>query len=86
MTQLEELELAVKENRQPMCVACNQPLDAVSQYEPSYHYWTWDAESKGFVKDHDYGDCDRPYHPACGIGDWDLIDGGSMSDKLGLTY
>lgn len=86
MTQLEEFQKALQEKRQPICVNCNKPLDKITQYLMEWVDWTWDEQSKRYVKGEGSGDAESPIHEGCGESNWDLIDGSSDASKLGLTY
>ena len=84
--QLAELEVAVREQRQPICVYCEQPLDCIGQVQPTTFYWVWDEETKQYYKDEELGDSDKPYCTNCDAADWDLIESGEATKALGLEY
>jgi hypothetical protein len=87
-SQLEELEEAAAEQRQPICVWCKQPLQRIEQTFYEYVVFEWDDNQKKYVKliAQPSGDCDKPYHVSCGATDWDFIESGDATAKLGLTY
>lgn len=78
-TQKEEMALAAKEGRQPLCVYCGHPLDKVSETQYEYITWAWNAEKGGYFQD-TVGDSDKPYHQCskcpdgCGVHDPDFAD------------
>lgn len=75
----DEMERALKENRQPMCVYCNKPLDRICQTQHDYITWEWRVELKKYVKLEPDGDSDAPYHMDCTSRDWGYVDGNLVS-------
>lgn len=77
-TQKEEMALAAKQGRQPVCVYCGHPLDKVLETQYEYITWAWNADN-GYYKDA-VGDSDKPYHncskcpDGCGMHDSDFAD------------
>lgn len=84
-TQTEEFKAAAAEKRQPLCVDCGEPL-IVSQYQPTYAYWTWREDIHHYVISTDDGDADRPACAGCGAGSWGLIESSKDTIELGLHY
>lgn len=62
-SQQEEMELAVKEMRQPICVACGHLLHTVQEHQNENIEWTWNPETRIYKKGED-GDSEGPFH-AC---------------------
>lgn len=85
-TQLQELEEAAREGRQPLCVGCKKPLDVVCQQSSSYFYWEWNDKEKRYRQSDDFGDADKPFHVECDWADWDLVESGEATARLGLDY
>ena len=85
--QKEELELAVKEGRQPLCVRCHQPMDVIEQESPHFIVWEWNGEMKRYYS-HDEVSNDAPaaIHVDCDNSDWDFVGVEEAHEKLGLTY
>ena len=54
----DEMERALKENRQPMCVYCNKLLDKICQTQYDRITWEWKPELKKYVKLEPDGDSD----------------------------
>jgi len=48
-TVLEELELAVEENRQILCIYCGKPLE-LKQRQGGYMEWIWNEKLKCYNK------------------------------------
>jgi hypothetical protein len=72
-TQEQEMENALKQNRQPLCVYCNKPLDEIRQEQNEDIVWKWDKQLKQYKKSSD-GTAEKPYHPACDSADWSYVD------------
>ena len=65
-------ELAEKENRQPNCIYCNQPLEIGQCYYTDIR-WKWNQGLCRYKKSEDRdSDCDKPYCLACHTHDWDF--------------
>lgn len=76
-TQAEEMALAAKEGRQPVCVYCGHPLDRVSETQHRHISWASNAKMGGYYQDA-IDDSDKPYHEClkcpdgCGVHDPDF--------------
>jgi len=70
--QEEEFKLAKKEDRQPRCVYCGEPLDFVKEVQDVCITWTWDRETKSYSKTEDDGSSYKPYCGKCEAHDWDF--------------
>ncbi len=73
------MALALKENRQPLCVYCESPLDRILQTQYDVIEWDWYKSLKRYVKQERDGDSDKPYHSSCGAEDWSYVDGELVS-------
>jgi hypothetical protein len=72
-SQIQELQDAVKNHRQPICVECHRPLDVVVQPENTITVWEWDGKQHRFVKRGPYQTVSNaPRHAQCGALDWGL--------------
>jgi hypothetical protein len=78
-SQMEELQLAAIEGRQPRCIYCEKPLDTIVQTQYDRIKWTWDAKARQYVKDDSGGDADPPVCGKCGERDWGFVDGDVVS-------
>ena len=72
-SQEKEYELAKAEKRQPRCVHCGEPLDAILQTQYCDLTWHWDKESMSYRK-HDSGDAEKPYCGNCETRDRGFLD------------
>lgn len=88
MTQLEEIEKAAQENRQPSCVYCGKPLDVVYQFQPTHLYWVWNETAGCFTRSDEDSDAGKPYHDSdeCLAENWDFLGDDKAHNKLGLTW
>ncbi|MEW5840986.1 MAG: hypothetical protein AB1753_08280 [Thermoproteota archaeon] len=79
LDQKQEMELAYKSKRQPICIHCQHPLNKVAESQDEEIVWTYDKKLKIYEKRTD-GIGEKPYHDCnrCGNGcaaeDWDFID------------
>ena len=72
-TQQDEFEEALKEERQPDCVHCGNPLDRVSETQGIHLVWEWDNKRKQYSKSEtDAGWSDKPMCDNCQTKDWDF--------------
>ena len=76
----------VVEQRQPICLGCQRPLDVVRQMVPTYHTWAWDHATNRFQKHEAFGDAQTPYHAACNQEDVAFVESGAATTDLGLVY
>lgn len=84
--QAEEMQMALKEERQPRCINCEQLLDNITQIQYEYIVWTWNDKLKRFVKDNDDGgDSDKPACGKCGNKDYEYLDQESGA-TMGVNY
>jgi hypothetical protein len=68
----EMFELAEKEDRQPNCIYCGQPLEIGQSFYTDV-WWKWNPDEKRYVKfQESNSDCDKPYCLRCGHHDWDF--------------
>lgn len=84
-TQLEELEQAAAEKRQPYCVRCDQPL-VVCQEQDVTLTWTWDERAHRYTGSEERGNGYIPRCEVCGYEDWGLLDDGQPHTDLGLSW
>ncbi|MEM3207297.1 MAG: hypothetical protein QXQ87_04610 [Halobacteria archaeon] len=68
-----EFRKAEAEGRQPVCVHCGQPLEAVVQEHFYTVFWRWDANVRRFAKWQDDVDHDKPICESCETRDWDFV-------------
>lgn len=77
-TQKQEMKLAAEQGRQPICVACQHPLNKVREYQDTVIIWTWDAEAKKYLKNDSGGSGDPASHECdqcnCEGKDYDFLD------------
>ena len=74
LEQPEEYQLAIKENRQPNCVYCDEPLDEIIQTQFVTIVWTWNPETKSYDKDDSGGDSTKVECRNCEARSWDFVD------------
>ena len=74
LEQPEEYQLAIKENRQPNCVYCDEPLDQIIQTQFVTIVWTWNPETKSYDKDDSDGDSAKAECRNCEARSWDFVD------------
>lgn len=73
-TQKEECEDAFKENRQPRCVHCGNPLDRVGLIQETHLLWEWDRKQKKYVQTVSDEGLNDPMCGHCFSEDWDFTD------------
>lgn len=73
-SQREEMELALKQNRQPKCTYCDKPLDRIVQSQSETIVWEWNGKLKKYLKQDSDGDSDPPCHSGCWAYDWGFVD------------
>lgn len=78
-SQEDEMAFALKENRQPLCVYCEKPLDKIFQTQEEIIEWNWNKNLRKYIKQERDGNSDRPYHHSCGAEDWSYVDGELVS-------
>ncbi len=83
-TQQQELEQAVVEQRQPLCLGCQRPLDVVRQMVPTYHTWAWDRIASRYQKHEAFGDAQTAYHAACDQEDAAFVGAGRDGPWAGV--
>jgi hypothetical protein len=77
--QEEEMAVALKQKRQPICIYCNHPLDEVREPQDELIVWRWVSVLKQYQKSEE-GSADAPYHfcreceDNCEAADWQFID------------
>lgn len=74
-SQEDEMALALKESRQPLCVYCERPLDRVMQTQYNFIEWKWDSSLRKYVKQEPDADSDASYHPECQTKVWGYVHG-----------
>jgi len=68
----EMFELAEKEERQPNCVYCSNPLEIGQSFYTDVR-WKWNSSLRKYEKyQENNSDCDKPYCLKCGHYDWDF--------------
>ncbi|MDD5510820.1 MAG: hypothetical protein PHI12_08420 [Dehalococcoidales bacterium] len=71
--QAQEFTLAQKEGRQPKCVYCGKPLNEVKENQRTFITWRWSPTLKGYIKDDNCGDSEKPYCGWCEVHDWEFV-------------
>ena len=86
-----EMRDAEKENRVPICIACNHEVRSIIQTQYEYIDWSYSKNSKSYVKGGYDGDSEKPVHDckekgcACEYQTWDFLDENSKCD-LGVAF